>query len=63
MATRIPSRPVIAVVPFVESLSDYATLMVEILKDNARTEAGKLYAAMDMGWAELFGLIAQSYGK
>jgi len=38
MATRIPSRPVTAVVPFVESLSDHATLMVEILKDNARKE-------------------------
>jgi hypothetical protein len=42
--------------PFRRVLSDYATLMVEILKDNARTEAGKLYAAMDTGWAELFGL-------
>jgi len=44
-------------------VSDYATLMVEILKDNARTEAGELYAAMDMGWAKLVGQIAQSYGK
>src|ERR1700740_934641 len=32
-------------------LSDYATLMVEILKDNARPEAGEVYAAMDMPWA------------
>jgi hypothetical protein len=30
-------------------LSDYATLMVEILKDNARPEAGEVYGAMDMG--------------
>jgi hypothetical protein len=30
-------------------LSDYATLMVEILKDNARPEAGQVYGAMDMG--------------
>ena len=44
-------------------VSDYATLMVEILKDNARTEAGELYAAMDMGWAKLVGQIAQSYGR
>jgi len=36
-------------------LSDYATLMVEILKDNARPEAGEVYGAMDMGWAKLVG--------
>ena len=28
-------------------LSDYATLMVEILQDNARPEAGEVYGAMD----------------
>jgi nicotinamidase-related amidase len=33
-------------------LSDYATLMVEILKDNGRPEAGAVYAALDMPWAE-----------
>jgi nicotinamidase-related amidase len=44
-------------------ISDYATLMVEILKDNARPEAGEVYAAMDMGWAKLVGQIAQAYGK
>jgi nicotinamidase-related amidase len=44
-------------------VSDYATLMVEILKDNARPEAGEVYAAMDMGWAKLVGQIAQGYGK
>ena len=44
-------------------LSDYATLMVEILKDNGRPEAGAVYAAMDMPWAKLVGQIAQSYGK
>ena len=60
MATRIPSRNVTAVVPLVESLSDYATLMVEIHQDNARTKAGELYAVMDMGWAKLVGQIAQS---
>jgi hypothetical protein len=44
-------------------LSDYATLMVEILRDNARPEAGEVYGAMDMGWAKLVGQIAQVYGK
>jgi len=32
-------------------VSDYATLMVEILKDNARPEAAEVYGAMDLGWA------------
>jgi nicotinamidase-related amidase len=44
-------------------VSDYATLMVEILKDNARPEAGEVYAAMDMGWAKLVGQIAGAYKK
>ncbi|WP_245444808.1 isochorismatase family protein [Pseudaminobacter soli (ex Li et al. 2025)] len=44
-------------------LSDYATLMVEILKDNARPEAVEVYGAMDMPWATLVGQIAQAYGK
>jgi len=44
-------------------LSDYATLMVEILKDNARPEAGAVYDAIDMPWAKLVGQIAQAYGK
>jgi hypothetical protein len=44
-------------------LSDYATLIVEILKDNARPEAGEVYGAMDMGWAKLVGQIAQAYEK
>jgi nicotinamidase-related amidase len=38
-------------------LSDYATLMVEILRDNARPQAGEVYGAMDMGWATLVGQI------
>jgi nicotinamidase-related amidase len=45
------------------TVSDYATLMVEILKDNARPEAGEVYAAMDMGWATLVGKVAGAYGK
>ena len=44
-------------------LSDYATLIVEILKDNARPEAGEVYGAVDMGWAKLVGQIAQAYEK
>jgi hypothetical protein len=44
-------------------VSDYATLMVEILTDNARPEAGEVYAVMDMPWAKLVGQIAQAYGK
>ncbi|RDS86903.1 isochorismatase family protein [Dyella psychrodurans] len=44
-------------------LSDYGTLMVEILKDNARPEAGPVYGAMDMPWAVLVGQVAKAYGK
>jgi nicotinamidase-related amidase len=44
-------------------VSDYTTLMVEILKDNARPEAGEVYGAMDMGWAKVVGQIAQAFGK
>jgi nicotinamidase-related amidase len=44
-------------------LSDYATLMIEILKDNARPEAGAVYGAIDMDWAKLVGQIAQANAK
>jgi nicotinamidase-related amidase len=44
-------------------VSDYTTLMVEILKDSSRPEAGEVYGAMDMAWAKLVGQIAQAYGK
>ena len=44
-------------------VSDYTTLMVEILKDNARPEASAVYGAIDMPWAKLVGQIAQAYGK
>lgn len=44
-------------------LADYASLMVEILKDNSRSDAGAIYGAMDMPWAELVGQIAHAYGK
>src|ERR1700756_2995563 len=44
-------------------LSDYGTLMVEILKDNGRPEAGAVYGAIDMPWAKLVGQIAHAYGR
>jgi nicotinamidase-related amidase len=44
-------------------LSDYATLMVEILKDNSRPQAGAVYDSIDMPWAKLVGQIATAYGK
>jgi nicotinamidase-related amidase len=44
-------------------LSDYATLMIEILGDNGRPEAGEVYGAIAMDWAMLVGQIAQAYGK
>jgi nicotinamidase-related amidase len=43
-------------------LSDYASLMIEILKDNARPEAGAVYGAIDMDWAKLVGQIAKAHG-
>lgn len=44
-------------------LSDYGTLLVEILKDNTRPEAGAVYGAIDMAWAVLVGQIAKAYGN
>ncbi len=44
-------------------VSDYASLMIEILKDNASPQAGPVYDALDMPWAKLVGQIAQAYGK
>jgi nicotinamidase-related amidase len=44
-------------------LSDFATLMVEILKDNGRPEVGEVYGALDMDWAKLVGQIAQASAK
>ena len=41
-------------------VSDYATLMVEILKDNGRPEAGEVYGALDMAWAKLVGQMAKA---
>jgi hypothetical protein len=36
---------------------------VEILGDNARSEAEVVYGAIDMDWAKLVGQIAQAYGR
>lgn len=44
-------------------VSDYATLMMEILKDNDRPEAGAVYEAIDMDWANLVGQIARAPRK
>jgi len=44
-------------------LSDYATLVIEILKDNGRPEAGAVYEALAMPFAVLVGQIARAYGK
>jgi nicotinamidase-related amidase len=44
-------------------VSDYATLMVEILKDNGRLEAAEVYAALDMPWATLVGQVAAGYKR
>src|SRR5689334_10379 len=41
-------------------VSDYSTLMVEILKDNARPEAGEVYTALDMPWATLVGQVVRA---
>ncbi|HEY2471073.1 MAG TPA: isochorismatase family protein [Terracidiphilus sp.] len=44
-------------------VSDYCTLMVEILQDNLVPEAGPVYAALDMDWAKLVGQISAVYAK
>jgi nicotinamidase-related amidase len=43
--------------------ADYASLMVEILRDNSRPDASAIYEAIDMPWAKLVGQIAQAYGQ
>ncbi|MFD8810310.1 isochorismatase family protein [Streptomyces sp. NPDC059627] len=42
-------------------VSDYATLIVEALADNALPEAGPVYAALDMPFAVLVGQIAAAH--
>ncbi len=44
-------------------VSDYATLAVEMLKDNASPKAGDLYAALDMPFAGLVGQLAGAFAR
>jgi nicotinamidase-related amidase len=44
-------------------VSDYATLIVEIMADNADPLANDVYAALDMPFATLMGQVAKGYGK
>ena len=44
-------------------VSDYATLMVEILADNADPKANDVYAALDMPFATLMGQLAGGLAK
>ena len=46
-----------------DTLSDFATLMIEVLKDNDRPDAGAVYGAIDMDWAKLVGQIARTNAK
>jgi nicotinamidase-related amidase len=44
-------------------VSDYATLTVEILKDNGRPEAGAVYGALAMPFAVLLAQVTKAHGK
>ena len=44
-------------------VSDYATVAVEMLKDNASPKAGELYGALDMPFAVLVGQLAGTFAK
>src|SRR3989442_7548225 len=44
-------------------VTDYATVAVEMLQDNASPMAGDLYAALDMPWAGLVGQLAGAFAK
>src|SRR5260221_2381863 len=44
-------------------VTDYATVAVEMLKDNASPKAGELYAALDMPFAGLVGQLAGAFAK
>ncbi|MEU3345324.1 isochorismatase family protein [Streptomyces sp. NPDC006700] len=44
-------------------VSDFATLMVEALADNAAPESGAVYAALDMPFAVLVGQMSAAYGR
>jgi len=44
-------------------VSDYATLIIEIIADNADPQANDVYAALDMPFATLMGQVAAGYRK
>ena len=44
-------------------VSDYSTVAVEMLKDNASPKAGELYAALDMPFAGLIEQLAAAFAK
>jgi nicotinamidase-related amidase len=44
-------------------VADFATLMMEVMKDNNRPETGDVYGALDMDWAKLVGQLAQAHAK
>jgi nicotinamidase-related amidase len=44
-------------------VTDYCTVAVEMLKDNASPKAGALYAALDMPFAGLVGQLARAFVK
>src|SRR2546430_4473658 len=44
-------------------VSDYSTVAVEMLKDNASPKAGALYGALDMPFAGLVGQLAGGFAK
>jgi nicotinamidase-related amidase len=44
-------------------VSDYATVMVEVMADNADATANEVYAALDMPFATLLGEVATGWAK
>ena len=44
-------------------VTDYSTVAVEMLKDNASPKAGDLYGALDMPFAGLVGQLASAFAK
>jgi nicotinamidase-related amidase len=44
-------------------VTDYCTIAVEMLKDNASPKAGALYGALDMPFAGLVGQLAGAFAK
>jgi hypothetical protein len=45
------------------TVSDYASLIVEILGDNNRSEAGPVYGALDMPFATLVGQLSKAHAR